>query len=209
MFEVQIKERDLFLWLAPRLAGDERGYHAFASRLMSDLKCYFAGHRCEAADDLASEVLFRLTRKLESGEGLECDSEESRKKYMFGIARNVLREWKRGRDLRETGLLDDESRQPSLPPVDLAAQQCLEILAAVVKENLAQLGTMERETLLQSELNPDYSPTLAELAQMLGTKAPAMRQRVHRARIRFRDMVLTSDRLNDLLRCLGMERGPT
>jgi DNA-directed RNA polymerase specialized sigma24 family protein len=204
---VDITERDPFVWLVPRLSNDEEAYQAYAARLMSDLKCYFAGNRCEEAEDLAAEVLVRLIRKLESAERPECDSEESRKKYMFGIARNVLREWRRGPGVREVGLPESEAREPSLPPFDMAAKECLELLAAVVKQNLALMGPMERDTLLQSELNPDYSPTLARLAEEKGTTATAMRQRVHRARTRFRGLLLSSDHLGDLLRCLGIKRG--
>jgi hypothetical protein len=94
----------------------------------------------------------------------------------------------------------------SLPPIDLIARQCLELLRKAVKDNLAKLSPIERDILNQSELNPEYSSTLAALAKAAGTQAAAMRQRAHRARIRFRNLVLASDRIGDLLRCLGIER---
>jgi DNA-directed RNA polymerase specialized sigma24 family protein len=202
-----VTDRDPFLWLAPRLADDVPAHEVYAARLMSDLRCYFAGNRCEAAEDLAAEVILRLIRKLEAGGLPECDSEEARRKYMHGIARNVLREWKRGPGVRELPLQETEGREHSLPAFDLAAKQCLELLEEVVKANLAQLAPTEQDILLESELNADFSPTLAQLARQKGTTAPAMRQRVHRARVRFRNLILESDRVDDLLRCLGLDRG--
>lgn len=204
--EVEIKEHDPFVWLAPQLANDGPSYKAYAERLMSDLRCYFAGHRCEDADDLAAEVMLRLVRRLETGEPPEIDSAVSKRQYVFGIARNVLLEWRRGPFVREIPLRDDA--EPALClPVDLAAKECLELLAQVVRANLSQLSAAEQDILVQSELNPEYSPTLVELAEQKATKAAAMRQRVHRARVHFRKLLLTSDRLSDLLRCLGLERG--
>jgi hypothetical protein len=69
----------------------------------------------------------------------------------------------------------------SLPPIDLIARQCLELLRKAVKDNLAKLSPIERDILNQSELNPEYSSTLAALAKAAGTQAAAMRQRAHRA----------------------------
>ena len=194
-YEVPITERDLFLWLLPPLADDEQLYEAYAARVMRDLKCYFAGRRCQAAEDLTAEVLLRLTRKLESAEALNCDSGEARRRYMFGIARHVLHEWKRRPDLREAGYLDDGDRQFNLPSVDLVAEECLKILTEVV------------QALVKSLLDAEYAPTLAELAKRLGIQAPAMRKRVSRARDKFRELVLASDRLADLFRCLEIRQG--
>jgi DNA-directed RNA polymerase specialized sigma24 family protein len=115
--------------------------------------------------------------------------EEARKRYIYGIARNVLREWKRGPGVLEIPLQEEEGREHSLPAFDLAAAQCLELLGEVVKANLAQLTRAEQQILLESELNPDFAPTLAKLAEQKGATASAMRQRVHRARVRFRTLV--------------------
>ena len=201
-----VQERDPFVWLAPGLAGDESSYRTYAERVTRSLRCYFASNGCGAADDLASESILRLVGKLAEGQPPGCDSETERKGYLFGIARNVLREWRRRPDARETCLHEEEGMEYSLPPIDLIARQCLELLRKAVKDNLAKLSPIERDILNQSELNPEYSSTLAALAKAAGTQAAAMRQRAHRARIRFRNLVLASDRIGDLLRCLGIER---
>lgn len=201
-----VQARDPFVWLAPGLAGDESSYRTYAEAVTRSLKCYFAGNGCAADDDLASESILRLVRKLADGDPPGCNSEAARKGYLFGIAKNVLREWRRRPDARETGLHEEEGLQFSLPPIDLIARQCLELLRNAVKDNLAKLSPIEQEILNQSELNPEYSSTLAALAKAAGTQAAAMRQKARRARIRFRDLLLASDRIADLLRCLGIER---
>jgi hypothetical protein len=84
------------------------------------------------------------------------------------------------------------------------------LLRKVVQDNnLARLSPAEQDILKQSELNPEYSATFAVLAKAAGTQAAAMRQRARRARIRFRNLVLASDRIGDLLKCLGIERADT
>jgi RNA polymerase sigma factor (sigma-70 family) len=204
-----VQERDPFVWLAPGLAGDESSYRTYADSVTRGLRCYFAGHGCGDADDLASESMLRLVRKLADGEPQGCASETERKRYLFGIARNVLREWRRRPDARETCLDEDAEFEFNLPPIDLIARQCLELLRQAVRDNLAKLSPIEQDILHQSELNPEYSSTLAALAKTAGTKASAMRQRARRARIRFRNLVLGSDRIADLLKCLGIERTET
>jgi len=99
--EMVVKERDPFIWLAPHLAGDEPSYREYSERLMRDLKCYFAGNACPQADDMASEVMYRLIRKLGDGEPEGRDTETARRQYVFGIAKFVLKEWRRGPEFRE------------------------------------------------------------------------------------------------------------
>jgi len=202
-----IKERDPFVWLAPTLASDDASYGEYAERVTRSLRCYFAGNGCSIADDLASEVLLRLIEKLGSGQSVPCDSETERRQYLFGIARNVLREWQRRPSARETEF-EEEGTRHSLPPVDLIAQECIELLKEAVKDNLARLTLVEQDIITSSELNPDYKATLAELATEMSMTAVAMRKRASRARIRFRSLILASGRLADLLRCLGIERAP-
>jgi DNA-directed RNA polymerase specialized sigma24 family protein len=200
-----VKEIDPFVWLAPELASDESAYRMYAERVTRSLKSFFAGHGCEVADDLASESLLRLVEKLAESAPVGCESDTGRKRYLFGIARNVLREWRRRPGARETVLHEDESEY-GLPPIDLISKECLELLRKAVQDNLARLSPIEQDILNRSELNPEYSSTLAALAKAKGTQPAAMRQKARRARIRFRNLVLTYDRIGDLFRCLGMER---
>jgi len=202
-----IKERDPFRWLAPHLADDEASYQEYAKRLMMKLKRYFAGNGCVAADDLTSESIFRLTRKLAGGEPEVGDSEDLRTKFLFGIAKNVLSEWRRRPGARETALRENEGPEYSLPPVDLIGKECLELLRETINRSLAQLSAADRDILTQTVLNAECRRTLAAIAKEKGIQAPAMRQRGRRTRIRFEEMLLASDRIDDLLGCLGLKRG--
>jgi len=202
---VVTKERDPFIWLAPHLAGDESSYREYAERTVRDLTCYFAGNGCRQAEDLASEVLYRLIRKLAEGEPEGRDSEIARRQYVFGIAKFVLKEWRRAPGQRETPLIEDGGPQTSQLPVDPAETECIELLKETVRYSLSRLNPLERNALSQSELNPDYTPKLADLARQKGVLPATVRQQVHRARKSFRKLLLKSDRLGDLLRCLGIE----
>lgn len=199
------KARDPFLWLAPHLAGDDAAYREYSERLVRDLKCYFAGNGCQQPDDLVSEVMFRLVRKLNEGEPEGRDTEAERRQYVFGIAKFVLKEWRRGPAHREQGLPDEEIPGLRFAPLDLAHVQCLELLAQEVRKHLAQLSPAEQEILSSSELNPDFTPKLAELARQKGTLPATFRQQAFRARQSFKKLLMMSDRLADLFRCLGME----
>ncbi len=204
--EMVAKQSDPFLWLAPDLACGEESYQEYAQRLMARLKRYFAGAGCYAADDLAAETLLRLTKKLTSG-GPECLDGESRSKFLFGIAKNVLAEWRRGPGARETGLPHDPSGPFVLPPMDLMGRQCLDLLKDTVNHALAKLSEEDRKLILATVLNGECRQTLAELARERGIQEPAMRQRSRRTRLRFEAMLLASERIDDLIRCLGLKRG--
>jgi DNA-directed RNA polymerase specialized sigma24 family protein len=204
--EMIVKERDPFLWLAPNLGEDEASYEEYAKRLMTRLRRYFAGNGCVAADDMASESIFRLTKKLAVG-GLEIDDTDERTKFLFGIAKYVLAEWRRGPEAKEMSLRDTDGDAYALPPVDLIGDQCLELLKDTIQKSLAQLSATDREILLQTVLNGECRRTLAALAKEKGIQAPAMRQRGRRTRLRFEEMLLASERIDDLLRCLGLKRG--
>jgi DNA-directed RNA polymerase specialized sigma24 family protein len=173
---------------------------------MTKLRRYFAANRCFAADDLASESIFRLTRRLASGEP-ELDDSAERTKFLFGIAKNVLSEWRRRPGAREMSLRETDGREYTLPPVDLIANECLELVRETISKSLAKLSATDRDILTQTVLNVGYRRTLAGMAKEKGIQAPAMRQRGRRTRIRFEGMLLASDRIDDLLRCLGLKRG--
>jgi len=204
---VSVTAHDLILWLAPELAGDGQAYQQYASRLIRDLESYFAGRGCTEAKDLAAEVLSRMVEKLAQGEPPGRDSDQSRKKHVFGFARNVLREWKRNPGRREVPLDDGDDAQMSVDEFDLIGEECRRLFVAVVREHLSELSPAEQEVLIATVLNPDYSPVLNKLAVETGRNPAALRQRVSRASRRLRDLVSKSSRRDDLQRCLGSNRG--
>lgn len=203
-----VKEIDPFLWLAPELAGDADAYERRASLVKKNLTCYFIHHGCAAeAEDLASESLLRLMRRLGEGHGGELDSAEARSKYLFGIAKYVLYEWQRNPAAKAEALNDrEEDAGFTLPPLNLIAKQCQELLREAVHRCMSRLSPAEQEILRQRELHPDAPTTLAELARAMGTQPDAMRQQAHRIRKRFRQWMLAHERIQELLRCLGIQR---
>ncbi len=174
--------------------------------MLARLKRYFASASCNAADDLAAETLLRLTKRLTVGETGVFEGDDSRTKFLFGIAKNVLAEWRRRPDAKET-VLEDDGVQFVLPPVDLIGRQCLELLKKAVNESLAKLSEEDRYLILQTVLNAGYRRTFAELAEERGIQEPAMRQRSSRTRRRFEELLLASAQIDDLIRCLGLKRG--
>jgi DNA-directed RNA polymerase specialized sigma24 family protein len=197
---------DPFVWLLPDLAADGPAYQDYADRLTGNLKRYFAGNGCPDAADLASESILRLVSRLASDTPPECASETEKRQYLFGIAKNVLRESRRSQQTREVPYETHGCPEFSLPPIDMIAAECLALLRAAVRENLAQMSPVDRDILNRNELNPEYRPRLRDLAKTERATDAAMRQRAHRARIRFRRLLVSSDRIKDLLRCLGIER---
>ena len=103
-------------------------------------------------------------------------------------------------------LREDDGPAFHLPPVDLAGNECLELLRETINRSLARLSAEDRDILTQTVLNAEYRRTLTAMAKEKGIQAPAMRQRGRRTRIRFEEMLLASDRIDDLLRCLGLKR---
>src|SRR5665213_2757760 len=125
-----IDKHDPFMWLASEFKEGEE-YQRYANRIKGNLNCYFAGRGCHEAEDLTSETLLRIVRKLGEGDFMETQSSNSRNHYLFGIARRVLFEWQRRPARRERELQDEEEFR-GLPPIDLAAKHCLELLREVV-----------------------------------------------------------------------------
>jgi RNA polymerase sigma factor (sigma-70 family) len=201
---VQIEERDPFFWLAPKRAADEASRHEYAQRVLKNLASFFANKGCTVPEDLASESLLRLMRKLGDGEPEVQDSQESRIQYLFGIARNVLREWRRKPEAREAELEPLEEQFP-LPAIDLIRIECQELFVKVVHEVLEGLEPEAREILRERHLNPGVPSTLADLAARNQKTPAAMRKQAQRARLRFHAAISASFRFGDLMRCLGIE----
>lgn len=201
---MSVNENDLFVWLNANAAGYQSEYADTAARLTKDLRCYFANRGCKEPDELTNEVFLRLTRRLEEGEPFDSGADEARMKIVYGIARNVLWEWGRRRK-REPTCQINEGRQLAVPQTDLAREECLQLLQEIFRSNLSQMSSEEQELLYRHDLDPDYAPTLARLAKEKAKMPGAMRQKIHRARVRFRNLLLASEgSLADLRRCFGL-----
>lgn len=195
-----VDEHPLFLWLVPAEGGAPEEQ---MQRLRRDLVRFLAGRRCEEAEDLASEVLVRLTEKLAAGT-IRDIPEEERKTYVFGMARMVHKEWQGRR--REVGMPEESTHQASVPPADFIREDCEKLIIRTVQEHLGKLGAGD-EAILRELLTRGWAwGALVEIGRQRGMQLPAVRQKAHRARERFARLLSASARLNDIRNCLGMGR---
>jgi DNA-directed RNA polymerase specialized sigma24 family protein len=199
---VVVEKPDPFAWLAPECTGDESSYENCARKIRKTLVSFFASNRCEDAENLASECLFRLTEKLGAGGLSDFNSEAARRGYLRGIARHVLHEWQRRPEGADVPLDDEDRPEYSVRPIDLIRDECLKLYREAVRRNAAQLSLIEKD--ITALLDPDYG-SLAELAKARGTTRAAMRKRAERMRERFRKLLAGFERFDDLLRCLGID----
>jgi RNA polymerase sigma factor (sigma-70 family) len=96
--------------LEPHLPDSVQRY----KHLRLNLVKYFAWKRCDDPEELADEVISRVIKKLSTGEEIYSENPYT---YIYGIAKNVFREYLRSleneRDLSET-LLVQHSRQEQI-----------------------------------------------------------------------------------------------
>jgi RNA polymerase sigma factor (sigma-70 family) len=107
------------------------------------LVCYFVGHTCGEAEDLATETLLRVAARCGS---IETTGLVDRTHYFYGVARNVLHEWHR-HELRDSGTreaLKNEylrERHPDPRSWDRteAAHRCLDLCTAKLTHRAREL----------------------------------------------------------------------
>ena len=137
---------------------------------------FLCGQR-ELAEDIAAETFARAlttTARVQPG---------SVKAYLFAIARNLFLDWARTQH-RTTQLIDEDLDAADLGPgPDLIAtsRQDLETTRAA----LQQLPEAERAALVMSVW--DGLPH-EQIAAALGCSVPAVKVRIHRARLRLRTL---------------------
>lgn len=140
----------------------------------------YLARRCgrDMADDLLSEVFVRAYAASDSYDSRWPDA----RPWLYGIARNVLREhWRRSGPERFVQL--DGADDP-WPEVDARLDATARL--AVVRRALAELATGDREVLL---LVIWEGLTPAEAAAALGIPQGTARSRLHRARSVLRELV--------------------
>ncbi len=195
-------KHDPFVWLAPERTDNASAYSAYASKIRKTLISFFAGNRCDDAENLASECLFRLTMKLGTGALPHLDDEGRRAAYLRGMARIVLLEWRHRAGRADVPLEDEDSRpQFQVWPVDLIQEQCLELYREAIRKQEAHFRRIEPEILTM--LRPERGH-LDKLARARGVKPATMRKRAERVRDRFLKLLADYERFDDLKRCLGI-----
>lgn len=144
--------------LAPERESAGQRYEELRRRLVN----LFAWEQCDAADDLADEVLNRLARKV-----LEGTPIPNLDRFAFGIARLLMQEEGRKRRNRQTALLQfpQGEQSPDWASLD-AMDQCLAALPQDRRDLIARY----------------YSEDRATLARGLGISLNALRNRAMRIR---------------------------
>ncbi|HEV2861942.1 MAG TPA: sigma-70 family RNA polymerase sigma factor [Pyrinomonadaceae bacterium] len=162
--------------------GDEEAFRLIFERYTRPLISfvfYMVGRR-EAAEELAQETFLRAYKSIAS---LREDSNLS--SWLFGIARNVAREWlrERGREPRRVEM-DDPAvaalRDGSASPAGKLLDK--ELGAAVG----AALGSLDEEKRLVFVLKVYQQRSYEEICEITGFSLPKVRNDLHRARAEMR-----------------------
>lgn len=151
-------------WLDPDPARAEEKYHELRRALIE----YFARRRCRDAEDLADEVFSRVVEQIKKGTRIE---KEDPRRFAYGVAKNVYREYVR-KDIRGEKILQEISFSSTIP-VPNNPDAC-------IKECLESLDPNEREMLERWFLDQDDD----QMEKDMGISRNSVRIRIHRIKKR-------------------------
>lgn len=144
---------------------------------------FFAWRGCTDAEDLADETINRVNRRVEE---LTQTYEGDPTRYFFGVARNMVKEWRRQENTQPLSHSTLALAEIETTPVDdsLRLRECLE-------ECLQRLPGAERELVLNyyeksKQAKIDFRKLLA---RSLEVEPTALRVRVHRIRAKIQKCV--------------------
>ncbi len=179
----------LLAWLDEDRERAARRYEAIRHSLIRILT--WGG--CHEAQDLADEVINRVTRKVpEIAEGYVGDPEI----YFYGVARRLLKEWRRQRAAARPAT----TPEPFTTALEDEEAEERELLAECLRRCLRGLGDAERRLILEyySEVKQAKIDSRKRLAAEHGLGLNALRVKAHRIRASLHGCIL---------RCLGREDG--
>jgi RNA polymerase sigma-70 factor (ECF subfamily) len=133
---------------------------------------YFLTLRAEAADDIMQDVFLRAYQKMHLFRGTS-----SAKTWLFSIARNAARDYKKSYWVRNIILFGDRHPETAITSAEQEAIRAFER-----KETwrlVLALPAKLREVLL---LHSHYGMTVREIAELLGVSEGTVKSRMHRAR---------------------------
>jgi RNA polymerase sigma factor (sigma-70 family) len=144
-------------------------------QLRSKLLAFFRYNRCESPHDEAQETLSRAVERLNHP---RTELHVPLKSYVFGIARNVLRESKRTRETATDPAAPEfaalTSDRELSPEEQILVQECLNCLSPDQRQQVL-----------------DYHLYGADaLAEQLGISSNALRIRIHRLHRKVQDLLL-------------------
>ena len=163
---------------------------------MADAQALFAAHQAgllrylaravghaDTARDLTQDVFVRV-----AGSAVMPASDEERRAWIFRIARNLAIDYQRRRAVRPQALgrrsLDEGD---AAPDVAVAAAQDTSL---AVNEALATLDPLDRDVFLLREV---AGLSYAEIGATCDLTVPAVRSRIHRARLELRKGLTWTD----------------
>ena len=149
---------------------------------------FFGSRGCVEADDLATETVMRVAVKCHELSGLPSGE---RAAYIFGVARNVLREWARG-ERRESAGRESAAKEPTLAaPADAQARETAELKHRCLDRCLATLSRGARKLILEyyGAERAAKIATHRQLADHFGKSINALRIEIHRIRTTLRRCV--------------------
>lgn len=160
-------------FLARMTPGDPSADTTYLS-LRSRLIKYFSWHACDDPAELCDETIGRMMGNLDDDRVIERPSS-----YVFGIARNVLREHQRSvlmdsRIRRETDLLEREATIADFSPFAECCKQCFERLS-------------DEKRMFLEKYYGEAGGSRDKLASEMGLSLVALRIRVHRLRANLRE----------------------
>jgi RNA polymerase sigma-70 factor (ECF subfamily) len=134
------------------------------------------------ADELLSEALETSLRKLRAGEVARPDQLVG---YVYRVALNHWRNWKRGEQVRRAGPLEAEDLASDEPPAAAPIERAH--WARIMREVLAELPTpRDRELIVAFYLQEEERDVVC---RKLGLTAEHFNRVIHRARERFRELL--------------------
>jgi DNA-directed RNA polymerase specialized sigma24 family protein len=192
---------DLFNFLDPARpgkTGPDRDALAEAKciEVKRKLACFFSSRGCPDADDLAVDTLLRVAgkcRQVDSRGYADCAG------YFYGVARNVLHEWRRRVSADVEGRASLRAEIERLPAPGARAWVETEIVHRCLAQCLSALGEHARRLVLSyySESGAAKIQHHRALAGETGKSVNSLRIEVHRLRKAVRECLY--ERLRNVL----------
>jgi RNA polymerase sigma-70 factor (ECF subfamily) len=161
-----------------RFQMDEEAFRGFYERTARPLWVYLqrlTGSRA-SADDLLQDAYYRLLRA-----GVTFESEAHRRRYLFRIATNLVRDGARRQRTRPPVVTHDESMEIGTQRPDASLNHRLDLAQA-----LGQIGKRDRAMLL---LAYAQGSSHEEIAAVVGVKASSVKPLLFRARRKLAELL--------------------
>jgi len=138
---------------------------------------YYLSGRQDLAEDIAAET---FARALASHDRIRPGSVKA---YLLAIARNQFLDWARRQGRTRLLAEEDLSAADPMPGPEVVASACLDLEAAHAA--LQRIPERERSALLMSAVD---GLSHEQIAAALECSIPAVKVRIHRARVRLRQL---------------------